>query len=258
MCLLFFAYECHPSYRLILASNRDEFYHRPTEPAHFWDSHPSVLAGRDLEMLGTWMGITRSGRWAALTNFRDPLAQIKDAQTRGGLVSNFLCSNEPTDQYMLEVVNSRTCYNPFNLLVGDSTTLLYFSNQSSSVKVLDPGIYGLSNHLLDTSWPKVQKSKQALAKYLVNRTVVEPQFLFEMLGDTESAQDNELPNTGISKAREKMLSPVFIEGTEYGTRASTVLLIDRDNHVTFEEKSFIQGKQVGAEIGYSFSISEVT
>lgn len=257
MCLLFFAYDCHPHYRLILAANRDEYYHRPTERAHFWDSHPLVLAGRDLEMLGTWMGITRTGRFAALTNFRDPSAQIKDAQSRGGLVSDFLCYNESPDRYMLDVVNNRTCYNPFNLLVGDSTSLLYFSNQSSSVKVLGPGIYGLSNNFLDTPWPKVQKSKQVLANYLVNRTVVEPQFLFEMLVDTEFAQDNELPDTGISQEREKMLSPIFIEGTEYGTRASTVLLIDRDNHVTFKEKSFIQGQQQGDEVGYSFSVSEV-
>lgn len=254
VCLIIFAYDCHPSYRFILAANRDEYYRRPTEQARFWDSHPWVLAGRDLEMLGTWMGITRSGRFAALTNFRNPSAQILNPKSRGTLVSNFLCSQDFPDHYMLDVVNNRTIYNPFNLLVGDFTNLLYFNNQSSVVLTLRAGIFGLCNHLLDTPWPKVRKSKQILADYLVNTPVVKPEFLFEILADKDLAQDNDLPDTGINRELEKMLSPIFIEGIEYGTRSSTVLLIDRNNHVIFQEKSFLQGQEQGDIVKIDFDI----
>lgn len=256
MCLLFFAYDCHPRYRFILAANRDEYYHRPTETAHFWASHPWVLAGRDLEMLGTWMGITRSGRFAALTNFRDPSAQISEPKTRGMLVSNFLSSNQSPEKYMIEVASKRTLYNPFNLLVGDSAKLLYFNKQSSEAVVLKPGIYGLSNHCLDTSWPKVQKSKQALTNYLENKSLIEPQHLFEMLADTELAQDHELPKTGISQGLEKFLSSIFIQGVDYGTRSSTVLLIDRNQHVIFQEKSYIPGQEQCTEMSCEFDLSK--
>lgn len=255
MCLFFFAYDCHPRYRLVFAANRDEYYHRPTETANFWETHPWVLAGRDLEMLGTWMGITRSGRFAALTNFRDPSAKITDPKSRGKLVSNFLCSTESPEQYMSEVTKQRTYYNPFNLLVGDSAKLFYFNKQSVQAIELKPGIYGLSNHFLDTPWPKVRQSKQALTNYLKNRMVIEPQYLFEILADAELAQDHELPKTGISQEKEKFLSSIFIHGTDYGTRSSTVLLIDRYNHVIFREKSYLPVQEQPTEVNYEFDLS---
>lgn len=254
MCLLFFAYDCHPRYRLILAANRDEYYHRPTDLAQFWETHPWILAGRDLEMLGTWMGITRSGRFAALTNFRDPSALIKDPKSRGMLVSNFLCFNKSPEKYMLEIANQRTLYNPFNLLVGDSSCLLYFNKLSPKALALKPGIYGLSNHFIDTPWPKVQKSKHALANYLENKTLIEPQYLFEILANTELAQDYELPKTGINQEQEKFLSSIFIQGIDYGTRSSTVLLIDRNNHVIFEERSYILGQEQCVEVNHEFDV----
>lgn len=255
MCLLFFAYDCHPSYRLVLAANRDEYYCRPTEKANFWKSHPWVLAGRDLEMLGTWMGITRSGRFAALTNFRDPASKIMGPKSRGMLVNNFLCLNESPERYMLEVANTRTLYNPFNLLVGDSSKLLYFNKQFSNALALEPGLYGLSNHFLDTPWPKVQKSKQALANYIKNKMVIEPQCLFEILTDAELAQDHELPKTGISLEFERFLSSIYIQGPDYGTRSSTVLLIDRNHHVVFREKSYILGQGQCVEVNHEFDLS---
>ena len=255
MCLLFFAYDFHPRYRIILAANRDEYYRRPTETAQFWETHPWVLAGRDLEMLGTWMGITRSGRFAALTNFRDPSAQIINPKSRGMLVSNFLCSTATPEKYIQEVANKQALYNPFNLLVGDSLNLFYFNKQSSKTLELKSGIYGLSNHFLDTPWPKVQKSKQALANVLENKTLIEPQYLFDILADTELAQDHELPKTGISREFEKMLSSIFIQGVEYGTRSSTVLLIDRNNHVVFKEKSYILGQKRCTEVNYEFDLN---
>ncbi|MFZ3371419.1 MAG: NRDE family protein [Desulfitobacteriaceae bacterium] len=255
MCLIIFAYDCHPQYRLIVAANRDEYYNRPTEEAHFWTSYPRVLAGRDLDMLGTWMGITRTGRFAALTNYRGSSTKVVNAKSRGALVSNFLSNNEAPKEYMLEVMNNRTLYNGFNLLVGDLSSLVYFNKHSSSVKILKPGIYGLSNHFLNTPWPKVQKSKQALADCLENRTFVKPQALLEILADTEQARVKELPNTGLSQERERMLSSIFIQGTDYGTRSSTVLLIDRRNHVIFKEKSFIRGQTHCAEVNYEFDLS---
>lgn len=256
MCLHFFAYDYHPHYRFVLAANRDEYYQRPTEKAHFWASHPWVLAGRDLDMQGTWLGITRSGRFAAITNYRDPSLHKENAKSRGLLVSNYLCSNQSPEKYMEEVVNQRMLYNPFNILVGDTSVLLYFNQLSEKFLTLKPGIYGLSNHYLDTPWPKVQKSKQALANYLKDREVIEPQDLFVFLEDTEPAQDHELPDTGIGQKAEKFLSSVFIKGNNYGTQSSTVLLIDRHNHVIFKEKSYHLDQKSYVEVNYEFDIIE--
>lgn len=254
MCLILLAYDCHPAYRLILAANRDEYFKRPTERAHFWESHPWVLAGRDLEMMGTWMGITRSGRFAALTNYRDPTLQRKNAKSRGKLVSDFLCIAQYPSKYLQDVMNCQELYNPFNLIVGDLSHLAYYSPNTSSIRDLKPGIYGLSNHLLDTPWPKVHKSKLALTNYIANNTLINSQDLFDILADKEKALDQELPNTGISYDFEKLLSSIFIQGIDYGTRSSTVLLISRDNHVTFIEKSFPLGQKTSSEVSYEFEL----
>jgi uncharacterized protein with NRDE domain len=256
LCLLLFAYDIHPLYRLVLAANRDEFYVRPTEAAHFWESHPGLLAGQDLEMQGTWMGITKTGRFAALTNFRDPTSQIKDPKSRGFLVRDFLCSEESPERYLKKVMASQYLYNPFNLLVGDLTRLMYFSNQSAEIKELKPGFYGLSNHFLDTPWPKVRKSKQALIDYLTSTQegILDPQVLFEILANIEPAQDDELPSTGINREREKMLSPIFVQGSNYGTRSSAVIFLDRENHVLFQERSFHEGKNSWDQVAFEFTV----
>jgi Uncharacterized conserved protein len=254
MCLYVFAYDCHSHYRLILASNRDEYYNRPTEKAHFWASFPNVLAGRDMEKCGTWMGITKTGRFAAVTNYRDSSAQLLNADSRGTLVSNFLTNDISPKEYMLKVINNRTCYNGFNLLVADLSSFLYFNKNLSSLVVLKPGIYGLSNHFLDTPWPKVKKSRLALVNFLKDHEIVEPQSLFEILADTEPAPEIELPDTGINLEREKMLSSIFIQGADYGTRSSAILLIDRNNHVVFQEKSFIGSLNHSDIVSYEFDI----
>ncbi|KGK87150.1 hypothetical protein DP73_15135 [Desulfosporosinus sp. HMP52] len=257
MCLIVFAYDCHPNYRLILAANRDEYFRRPTEKAHFWETHPWVLAGRDLEMLGTWMGITRSGRLAALTNYRDRSLLLADPKSRGTLVSNFLCLNEPPISYLRNVNSYQGSYNPFNLIVGDFSCLLYYSQQTGEMEELKPGIYGLSNHLLDTSWPKVLKSKQKLARYIESRPTIKTDPLFEILLDEEKANDHDLPNTGIDYEMEKLLSSTFIRGTVYGTRSSTVLLIARNNRVTFREKSFSPGQKSFVEVVHEFEVTDL-
>lgn len=254
MCLIVFAYDCHPRYPLILAANRDEYFSRPTANARFWDSYPEILAGRDLEMLGTWMGITRLGRFAALTNFRDRSAQLTNPQSRGKLVSDYLSGNQSPVNYLQEVVLRRKFYNPFNLLVGDRANLFFLCSKTPEIKRIMPGIYGLSNHQLDYPWPKVQKSKQAFTNYLNISGKVEPQALFEILADREKAPDHQLPNTGFSYEFEKLLSSIFIQGVDYGTRSSTVLLIDRNQLVTFAEKTFIPGQKEASELSYVFAL----
>jgi uncharacterized protein with NRDE domain len=255
MCLYVFAYDFHPYYRLILASNRDEYYDRPTEKVHFWDSHPNVLAGRDMEKRGTWMGITKTGRFAAVTNYRDPSSQLLKADSRGILVSNFLTNDTSPEEYMTEVINNRNFYNGFNLLVADLSSFLYYNKLLSSTEILTPGIYGLSNHFLDTPWPKVKKSRQALVNYLKEHSIVKPESLFEIMADTETAPEKELPDTGIGLEREKMLSSIFIQGNDYGTRSSTILLIDRNNHVILLERSFERNLNHSEIASYEFDIS---
>jgi uncharacterized protein with NRDE domain len=160
MCLILFAYQIHPRYRLVLGANRDEFYARPTAPLDFWQDHPQVLAGRDLEQHGTWMGVTRNGRWAAVTNYRDLRIMKTDAHSRGHLVADFLLSHVPPHAYMRQIATKADQYNGFNLIVGDSAELVYFSNRERKIRLLGPGLYGLSNHLLDTAWPKVARGKE--------------------------------------------------------------------------------------------------
>lgn len=240
MCLILMSYNHHPNYRLILAANRDEFYSRPTEPAKVWDDYPAVLAGRDLEQQGTWLGITAEGRFAILTNYRAPAAVKAGAASRGKLVSAYLtCSLSPSD-YLERVKKERHLYNPFNLLVGNKTSLFFYSSMAKRIELIKPGIYGLSNHRLDTPWPKVVKGKDSLSAYVRNNGRIEPHVLFNILADTTSAPDSSLPDTGVGIARERLLSSIFIEKTEsgYGTRASTVLLIDRFNRVLFSERTF--------------------
>lgn len=252
MCLIVFAYDTPPKYQLVLSANRDEFYKRPTAPAHFWEDHPDVLAGRDLEKMGTWMGVTKTGRFAAITNVRNSSSENADAKSRGELVSNYLCSTVAPNEYMKQVRNNAAQYNGFNLIVGDTASLYYVSNQNRSIKKLEPGIYGVSNATLDTPWPKVEKSKKRLTQCLTTKEEVNPDCLFDLLADDDKhPEDKLLPNTGIGLERERLLSSVFITSPDYGTRASTVLLIDRNGHVFFKERSFYPERK---EVEYDFQI----
>ena len=161
MCLIVFAYNVHPSYRLILAANRDEFYERPSAPADFWEDQPHVLAGRDLKEGGTWLGVTKKGKFAAITNYRDPASWKNNAPSRGGLVSSYLCGNQSTGEYLDKISRQAQLYNGYNLIVGDRHEIFAYSNRGEKQK-LETGIYGLSNHLLNSSWPKVFRGKKLL------------------------------------------------------------------------------------------------
>ncbi|MDR3588345.1 MAG: NRDE family protein [Negativicutes bacterium] len=237
MCLIVLAYRQHPRYRLIVAANRDEYYRRPTAPAHFWPDHPVVLAGRDLEQQGTWLGISRTGRFAALTNYRDPTAVLPSAKSRGALVSDYLCGGESPAGYLAGVNRTGATYNGFNLLIGDAAELLFYSSRTGSAAAVSPGIHGLSNHVLDTPWPKVVRAKAALAELLAANSDISTDDLFDMLQDTGAVPDALLPNTGVGAEWERILAPIFIVSPDYGTRSSTVLLQEYSGRVLFVERN---------------------
>jgi uncharacterized protein with NRDE domain len=236
MCLILFAHRAHAAYPLVVAANRDEWFRRPTAPAAFWPDAPDVFAGRDLEQQGTWLGVTRGGRFAALTNYRDPLSNRPEAPSRGAIVSTFLRSQVPAMQYLerLRVESGR--YNGFSLLAGDRDTLGYFSNREGEIRSLAPGLYGLSNSLLDVAWPKVEIGKARLAAALDAGPDAER--LLALLDDTGPASDRHLPTTGVSLEWERRLSSLRIVADGYGTRSSTALLVGADGEVSFVERSF--------------------
>lgn len=239
MCIILFAYHKHPQYKLIVAANRDEFYSRPTAPAGFWQERPGLLAGRDEEQGGTWMGITTHGRFATLTNYRDPARTLNSAVSRGELVSGFLSGKQTPEAYLKDVDNRAKAYNGFNLLVGTVGTgdsLWYYSNQSRQISQVESGISGLSNHLLNTPWPKVVRGRDRLRE-AVSAPEFEQELLWQLLSDRERPADGRLPQTGVSLELERILSSVFIESPGYGTRASTILLVGYDGQVQFAEKS---------------------
>ena len=240
MCLIVFANECHPEYELILAANRDEFYGRPTRPAQFWEDNPHILAGKDLKSGGSWMGISRTGQLAALTNFRDPSITKDDPPSRGEIVIDYLKQPQSGDDFLAELEKRANRYNGFNVLAGKPGALYHYSNQEHVINRVEPGIHGLSNHLLDTPWPKVKRAKTEL-EVLLNRNEVTPDLLFGILENDMEAASDQLPDTGIPRELEKQISPIFIQTEDYGTRSSTILLIDQDGHVTFEERRFKPG-----------------
>jgi uncharacterized protein with NRDE domain len=242
MCLILFSYEKHPQYRLILAANRDEFYERPTAPLAAWDSAPEIFAGRDLRGQGTWLGITRSSRFAAITNYRDPASVINDAPSRSLLISNFLKGDEPAESYLAGLEKLAAKYNGYNILAGDPSGLWYYSNRENGVHKLPPGHYGLSNHLLDTQWPKVTAGKSGLKKLLASGKEIHTDRVFDLLADRTIAPDHHLPRTGVDLAWERTLSARFITSENYGTRSSSIILIKKTGEVTFLERTFNCGE----------------
>jgi uncharacterized protein with NRDE domain len=251
MCLIVFAYNVHPSYRLILAANRDEFYERPSSSADFWKDHPQVLAGRDLKNSGTWLGVTRIGKFAAITNYRDLLNLKSDAPSRGKLVSRYLTGKRNADNYLKIIFGQTDTYNGFNLLLGDDNDLFVYSSCGEKQK-LKPGIYGLSNHLLNSPWPKVTRSRKMLKATLEKKGDALEEALFSILADRHLSPDSKLPATGIGLEWERLLSPIFIESPIYGTRSSTILLIGKNRRVRFVEKVFDGQKEPWITSRFSF------
>jgi uncharacterized protein with NRDE domain len=253
MCLILFAWKAHPDFPLILAANRDELHARPTAAARFWDDHPGILAGRDLEGMGTWLGVTRSGKFAAVTNYRDAAPAPQAAASRGLLASLYLAGREAPEAFATETEADGSAYRGFNFLAGDRAELWWVSNRAGRARRIEPGVYGLSNHLLDTPWPKVTKGKRRLARALEWAPAVEP--LLDLLADTSEAVEDDLPDTGIGIERERLLSAARIVSPAYGTRSSSALLIGADGRVRFAERAY--GAD-GAELDtlrYEFTLS---
>ena len=246
MCLIYIAWRRHPRHRLVVAANRDEFHARPALPAHWWDDAPGVLAGRDLEAGGTWLGVTSGGRFAAITNYQGPSVRLANARSRGALVSEFLAGDASAPQYLDRVTQEGHRYNGFSLLTMDGDRLAFASNRSRGVVRLAPGVYGLSNHLLDTAWPKVTNGKRDLERLLAGPEVRVPDLLALLAVD--DPRSDEAPRADTESDLEPMhwRSSRFILGDNYGTRTSTVVLLDAGGAGVFVERSFdASGAAVG-------------
>jgi len=237
MCLLVFAWRTHPEFPLILAGNRDEFHERPAQAAHWWPGPNEILAGKDLNGGGSWLGISRNGRFAVVTNYREPNVPTSGKRSRGELVTSFLTSAAPVADWIDGIEAGLDDYGGYNLIAGDADEVHYLTNRGEDHRSLDSGIYGLSNHRLDTPWPKVTAAKEHLRRVLAGGEIT-TQPLFELLSDRRPAADAELPNTGVPRDWERLLSAAFIVSPSYGTRVSTAVLMRRDGRVSFEERRF--------------------
>lgn len=237
MCLIFIAFQHHPKYKLIVAGNRDEFYNRKTAAANYWSDYPQILGGRDLEAGGTWLGMSTSGKISMLTNYRDPKNINPAAPSRGQLVSDYLKLPVTPEAYMRAVESDGKKYNGFNLIVGNPEELWYYSNYREGITKFEPGFYGISNHLLESPWPKVLIGKKRIAPEL-QQNDVDPEKLLEILYDDHVADDDQLPDTGLTLERERSLSSMFIKTPNYGSRCSTVVLVNNSNDVLFTERVY--------------------
>ena len=250
MCLILVAWRVHSQFPCVVAANRDEFFGRPTAEADWWPGRAGILAGRDLQAGGTWLGVTRGGRFAALTNFRDPVAVVTAAPSRGALVTGFLEADWPTGAGLGEVARRGAGCNPFNILCSDGAELGVYESTTGSTRILGPGLYALSNHLLDTPWPKVTQAKSRLAEAL--NDLPKAAAMLDLLRDAEPATDEDLPRTGVSLEMERMLSSAFIHGESYGTRCSTIMTTDAEGTIAFSEWTWDEEGALAGMARYHF------
>lgn len=256
MCLILFAFGASERWPLVVAANRDESYLRPSSAAAFWHDHGDICGGRDLEKGGTWMGLTRGGRFAAITNFRDGYPKGVAPRSRGELAGTFLAGREAPGTYLRRIAAHAGEFAGFSMLAGDLNEMWCYSNHGGRALALPPGVHGLSNHLINTPWPKVTDGKRELQN-IVESTVADPApALFDMLAGRHVAPEHALPNTGVGIAREKQLGPKFIAVDDrYGTRASTVILIDAQYNVHYTERSFGGRGKFLSEVTQQFQIT---
>ncbi|AWN15585.1 NRDE family protein [Salinisphaera sp. LB1] len=255
MCLIVLAWQVDPACPLLFAANRDEFYERPTEAAHWWQTPPDLFAGRDLRAGGTWCGADRRGRVAAVTNVREPGATVAtDLVSRGSLVADYFATDTGARDWAEQVAEIGAAYGPFNLLVADPARLCFVSNRDSAgVRDLPPGIFAVSNGHWGERWPKTERAEQGMAQRLAAGNPG-AESLFDLLADRTAAAESELPDTGVPRAQERFLSPPFIAGEHYGTRASTVIQRYADGMVHFYERGFAQHGQPVHRIHQSWSV----
>jgi len=256
MCLLVLAWKHHPRYRLILAGNRDEFHDRPATPLNWWQDDPRILGGRDLKAGGTWLGVARSGRFGVVTNYRDLQAPVENAPSRGQLIPRFLTGATSPKEFLDDLRGAAPRYSGFNLLVGGTRALYYFSNRGPNPRALAPGVYGLSNHLLDTPWPKLARTRERF-NALLSQPEVSPEDLFTMLADREQATGPDLPSTGLPEDWERVVSAPFIVNERYGTRCSSVLLVERTGRTILQERRFDAAGIQSGNSRFEFTSAEV-
>lgn len=247
MCLIFFAYRSHPKYKMILAGNRDEFTDRPAAKLSKWDG---IYGGRDLKSGGTWLGITGSGKFCAITNIRS-IYQNPNAPSRGEIVTNFLKGDDSPDQYLIKLSKESEIYNGFNLILGDSESCFHFNNKKGEINRLEPGIYGVSNADLNTPWPKLRNGRKEFEKAVQSELFKEEDY-YKLLSAREKPDVSELPDTGVGPEWERILSPIFIDSPSYGTRCSSVVTMD-DFSLNFYERTFDKGKEEDIHISLKIS-----
>lgn len=238
MCLVLCSYKHTPGYRLILAANRDEFLSRPTAPLGYLNREEKILAGCDMLGGGTWLGISVTGKLAALTNYRDPGRFLANAPSRGRVALDYLKSDKSAQQFLSDLGAGAKNYNGFNLLAADRAGLYFYSNIDCEMVQLKPGMYGFSNHLLDSGWPKVERGKNLFEKTLGREGEVDPAQLFALLEDRKQPPDDQLPDTGVGAGWERLLGSIFIHGSTYGTRSSSVIMVADDGQTLFVERTF--------------------
>jgi uncharacterized protein with NRDE domain len=255
MCLILFSFRAHRHFPLVVAANRDEHFSRPAAPAAFWEDLPEIYGGRDLEKGGTWMGLHGDGRFAAITNYREGVPGPAAPRSRGELVSGFLAGSSTAEDFFRQAASRNTEYNPYSMIAGDLDALHFYSNRIEQPQIIPPGVHGLSNHLLNTPWPKVTSGAAALS---ATTDFDDPDaisgVMFPLLLNDQAASDQQLPDTGITRQREKELSPPFIRGEHYGTRTSSVVLVNAAGDVFFHEKRFGPGGLPSGEDARAFRI----
>jgi uncharacterized protein with NRDE domain len=251
MCLLVLAWKAHARYRVVLAANRDEFHARPAAAAGWW-KEPRMLAGRDLQAGGTWLGVAADGRCGVVTNYRDLQGPLPGSPSRGGLIPGYLGSTDSAARYAERFAPQVSRYSGFNLLVADAQHLYYLANRApQAARELGTGVHGLSNHLLDTPWPKLVRTRTRFERLLAE-TVLPADELFDLLTDREPTQEHELPGSGLPPELERALSAPFVVDGRYGTRSSTVLFIGHDGDVELTEQRYDAGGRVTGRTTFEF------
>ncbi len=240
MCVIIFALRQNTRYPFIVAANRDEYYNRPTIVADYWSDLPEIIAGRDRQAGGTWLGLSRSGRFAAITNHYEPGRHNPRLQSRGELVTSFLVTDESMDEYSRQLDHSQENYNGYGLIFGSFSHLRYQTNRDSQIVDITEGVHGLSNHLLNTPWPRVEEGKRKLLEIARLEDQLQADQLFDILleSDASSADHSEEFTSGILQSIDPAQMPIFIRLKDYGTRSSSIVLVDCDGTVTFEERTF--------------------
>ena len=253
MCLIVFQIDQHPRYKFILAANRDEEFARPTMAAHFWPEYPGLLAGKDLSANGTWLGITKQGKFAAITNdYTGTIPKLSTGVSRGELVLDYLTGNEPALAYMQHIQAKRERYSGFNLIAGSIAQLYHYNNSSNEITLIDAGIHGISNATLDTPWPKVIQTKAALSS-LDQHSIIDEEALFRIMADKTPAPDEQLPDLPLPIEQKRAVSANFIETPHFGTRSTTLLLVDHADQVTFAERTYLANGETN-DVRFSFPI----